>query len=1296
MRALLGIGVVCFTMLLPAGWVVWAGGVSVILDEMGDLSDPTQRLAAVEQIRQFQQEQRAAGRDRALALGLPVRVERADGTVKEVAGLDVDGNVLYVFTHNDRAAISTGANLLHQAPYTLSGTNVVIGMWDGGAGRSTHREFEGTRMVIMDGASPIAHATHVGGTLAAAGITARAKGMAPAARVDSYDWNDDKAEMTARAATEPGDPEALLLSNHSYGIISGWFRTGGSNPAWIWYGSGSVATSIDPRFGQYNTFARDSDAIAYNAPYYLMFRSAGNDRTDNPAAGQMVQLSSSSSDTVAYDPALHPAGDGVYRGGYDTIGFDAVAKNVITVGSVSDAVSDGLRDPGQARMSNFSSWGPTDDGRIKPDIVANGEGVYSTFNGGDSSYGIMSGTSMSSPNAAGTAALLVDKYAQLFPGEAMRASTLKGLLIHTADDLGTPGPNYQYGWGLMNAVVAAELLGSHASHPEKKRMQEDVLHGSQPEQTYAFVWDGVSPIRATLSWTDPPGTATTSSDLRSARLRNNLDLRIIGPDDTVYYPYVMPFVGTWTVDAMSLAATNGVNNTDNVEQVYIAAPASEGVYVVSVTHQGTLVDGEQVFSLLLDGASGEEPPPPPLRIESISPESAFAGSTVLLDVKGTTLSEAVDLRLVRMGHGDIAATNLRMQGSSLLGDLDLTGAAIGVWDVAVASLTQTNILTGGFTVREALWSESFDGTVTGWQSQVIDGHGNNNWVLTDTFAHTDPNAYFAPAPSTRSDTALISPSISIPEEAIDLRLHFYHAWDLEFQLDGGRLEVQLNGGDWIGVGDEGSGTQFLSRGYTASIRGTGPPNSRSSFAGKEAWTGDSGGFVETIVSLIDTDQFAGSDVRFRWYLATDNNNASPGWYVDSIALLGDADLQHQPPVIVEPIEASGAEEIIEEEDTIFAVSGGSALMTVLAESNGDTTDLLYRWSSSGPAPVYFMPNDTAESNQSEAYFEALGDYTIQVTVSDSNGLSVTDAAKVRILQEPTSIDVQPSAVTLRVGEQRQFDASLLDQFSDPMSVQPESFEWSVSGGGVINSSGVFEAHTVGENIIVTAASDALAGTRLITSSDDMYLVQGSGTAQMTVLPGIAKILFEELRAIYDGQPKSAGVATSPEGLDVWITYDGDEALPALPGEYAIVAVVDDENYEGETNAVFTIAYDGDAYEAWVNSFGLSGVDADPGADPAGSGMSNLYKWRFGFDPTDPDDVLRLRIEREDDALWLVMNRAIPDGVFTILRWGEMYDDWYDASVLRAEDVLDAYRVVLEDSDSRGFWRVRFELDYEGF
>jgi hypothetical protein len=196
-------------------------------------------------------------------------------------------------------------------------------------------------------------------------------------------------------------------------------------------------------------------------------------------------------------------------------------------------------------MADFSNWGPTDDGRIKPDIVANGIHVYSADSNSDDSYETHSGTSMASPGAAGSAALLVQLYHQLFPGKSMRASTLKGLILHTADDLGRPGPDYEFGWGLMNTRAAAELIQKQHDEPAGSVLLEGRLTSNNPmdinpDDTYYFYADANEPIRITLCWTDPPGVYTTNYDDTSPRLIHNLDLRVTGPrGSTTYYPYVL-------------------------------------------------------------------------------------------------------------------------------------------------------------------------------------------------------------------------------------------------------------------------------------------------------------------------------------------------------------------------------------------------------------------------------------------------------------------------------------------------------------------------------------------------------------------------------------------------------------------------------------------------------------------------------------------------------------------------------------------------------------------------------------
>ncbi|MBM3889691.1 MAG: hypothetical protein FJ388_11270, partial [Verrucomicrobia bacterium] len=314
-------------------------------------------------------------------------------------------------------------------------------------------------------------------------------------------------------------------------------------------------------------------------------------------------------------------------------------------------------------------WGPTDDGRIKPDIVANGVSLYSSLGTSDTSYGTMSGTSMSSPNAVGTAILLVDYYGYRLPGQAMRASTLKGLIIHTADDLGTAGPDYSYGWGLMNAEAAASQIRAHADAPSSRYLYEGLLTTATPSESFVFRWDGVSPIRATICWTDPAGTAKTGLDDRTAVLVNDLDLRITGPGGTpVYYPYVL------NVNSPANPATTGDNVVDNVEQVYIAAP-SAGTYTLTVSHKGTLSGGQQYYSLIL---SGQADKPSVTLTLSGSPMTEAGGVATVTATLSETNSLQVTVNLAFSGSATlntdytVSATSIVIPSGNTNGSITLT------------------------------------------------------------------------------------------------------------------------------------------------------------------------------------------------------------------------------------------------------------------------------------------------------------------------------------------------------------------------------------------------------------------------------------------------------------------------------------------------------------------------------------------------------------------------------------------------------------------------------------------------
>src|SRR5690606_22402814 len=157
-------------------------------------------------------------------------------------------------------------------------------------------------------------------------------------------------------------------------------------------------------------------------------------------------------------------------------------------------------------INSSSSQGPTDDRRIKPDITGNGTNVTSTISSGDNATGSLSGTSMSSPNVAGTL-LLLQQHFHNITNSYMKAATLKGLACHTADDAGVTGPDPKFGWGLLNAKKAAETItnnGLTSWISEDNLTQLSVF-------TKSVVASGTEPLIVSITWTDVPGEANNGN-----------------------------------------------------------------------------------------------------------------------------------------------------------------------------------------------------------------------------------------------------------------------------------------------------------------------------------------------------------------------------------------------------------------------------------------------------------------------------------------------------------------------------------------------------------------------------------------------------------------------------------------------------------------------------------------------------------------------------------------------------------------------------------------------------------------
>ncbi len=552
----------------------------------------------------------------------------------------------------------------------LNAEGTQLAMWDGGDVLTSHQTFAitnevgevGSRVTDVDGKSTIddpdhGHATHVAGIMAGGG------GMSPHAKLLAYDLMDDLTEMAAAIANTNNH---FQISNHSYNQITGWW--GSTNyldtdyP--IWHGDRSVDPTEDYKYGFYSEFSQTIDDIAWWSRYCISVWAAGNKReishgsprpySNNGFFTGFTQWTNSSGEVIrTNEPQLRfvsgtlaPTNDFSIDGGYDLLTTYAVSKNSLTVGAVEKirggygslmtnvvtttsitTFPDGMMITNTVMTTNvtvntnvlmtrFSSWGPTDDGRIKPDVVAPGFNIFSSYTNRSTmtehvnmSYETLSGTSMAAPTVAGSLNLLVQLHRRQVGtnNQPMLASTLRALAIHTADEAGDhPGPDYRFGWGLFNALSAANLMTNNFHSDSLAHIKEVPLYNIRTVATngttnnytdyikFPVVARGNEPLKVTLCWNDPPPQTLPAPALDSTKrmLVNDLNLYLaryttvtnsntnINTSMTRYRPWVLDPANP------ARAARRGHNSRDNVEQVVVESPITNGVYEVNVTQRG--------------------------------------------------------------------------------------------------------------------------------------------------------------------------------------------------------------------------------------------------------------------------------------------------------------------------------------------------------------------------------------------------------------------------------------------------------------------------------------------------------------------------------------------------------------------------------------------------------------------------------------------------------------------------------------------------------------------------------------
>jgi len=385
--------------------------------------------------------------------------------------------------------------------------------------------------------------------------------------------------------------------------------------------------------GAYTEDASNADDFMWNHPDMLITFSAGNDGKDGNSDGYVDEDSMGSPATaknvLSVGASENDRGDGYPCDtslDYTDCASQGGLNHILTYGEAwpSDFPADPIASDPMAgnseQMAGFSSRGPTDDGRIKPDVVAPGTYVLSGYSdmyqqGYDPSpnpqnnawqydgwgypynqfYKYMGGTSMSNPLTAGAAAVVRDYYQKAHNHSASAALT-KATLINSAVDLldenndgvndnAYPIPNNHEGWGRVNVANATDGTAQFVDEGT------GLNTGGSASYQYTIGSSG-HPFKVTLVWTDYPGSTSASK-----ALVNDLDLVVTSPSGQVYHGNV--FSGGWSI-------TGGqADRINNVENVYVQS-ADAGTWTVEVTGYN-IPNGPQPFALVVDGSFGTAP-----------------------------------------------------------------------------------------------------------------------------------------------------------------------------------------------------------------------------------------------------------------------------------------------------------------------------------------------------------------------------------------------------------------------------------------------------------------------------------------------------------------------------------------------------------------------------------------------------------------------------------------------------------------------------------------------------------------
>jgi len=505
---------------------------------------------------------------------------------------------------------------------------------------------------IADGSDGYGHGTHAAGIVAGNGATGETDpdtgalyGLGVASGADLFIeriFDDTASEANPFPSDETLTRDAIRRGAHI-----------GSN-SW----GNDVQGEYDTDASQFDELVRDADSVTPGDQPYILVFSAGN-------AGP----------------------------GSETLDSPASAKNVIAVGACENvpgtlALTYGLYADDADTMADFSSRGPCEDGRVKPDVVAPGTWIASMASSSapdeaaiawtaiDQYYVYMGGTSMSGPHAAGAAACFVQFYRTFHTNATPSPALVKAALINSATELdqsnGGPGfiPNNDEGWGRVTLTNIIQTNFATTSRSFEYVDQTDLLTNGELYVHHSLIKSSDEPLKITLAYTDLPGFPGAIP-----ALVNDLDLEVIAPDGTLYR-------GNQFVGGESLPNAAAADSLNNVEAVHLVSPVP-GDYQIRVRARKIVEDArfdtaviDQDFALVISGDIARPgtgtvlldrtnyTAPGSIRLQVLDPTRAAAGS-VTVRLKSTTEPAGESYTLTSSGaSGSFTGTVATVRGAA--------------------------------------------------------------------------------------------------------------------------------------------------------------------------------------------------------------------------------------------------------------------------------------------------------------------------------------------------------------------------------------------------------------------------------------------------------------------------------------------------------------------------------------------------------------------------------------------------------------------------------------------------------